>query len=339
MERQTPFFRPGGTLDPRAESYLRRSADAVLLRALLDREYVYLLDSRQKGKSSMVARAIVGLRERGVRTVKLDLQRVGANVSPEQWYAGLLAGVGDELGLSAEVFGHWAQARPVGPMARWIGTLGEVVLPAFADPIVVFVDEVDFVRALPFSTDEFFAGIRDCYNRRAESEAFGRLTFCLVGVATPSQLIRHPKITPFNIGRRLDLTDFTLEETRPFAYALDARGVDGAALVERIHYWANGHPYLTQLLCSLVADAPGAGPETVDRIVRETLLNAESRAREPNLADVERRLLEPDLPAPDKEEQRCQVLDAYGQVLRGRTVEGGDDDPLVATLRLSGVCV
>ena len=42
----------------------------------------------------------------------------------------------------------------------------------------------------------------------------------LVGVATPSDLIRDPKRTPFNIGQRVDLTDFTFEEALPLAEGL-----------------------------------------------------------------------------------------------------------------------
>ena len=240
-------------MDPGAPSYVERSADAKLLAALLAGEYVFVLDSRQKGKSSLVARTIVKLKERGVLTVKLDLQRIGANVTPEQWYAGLLAGIGQELGLTPDLFEYWAANQVVGPLARWVGALEIVVLPRLKQPLVVFVDEIDFVRALPFPTDEFFGAVRDCYNRRSETIGFERLTFCLVGVATPGQLVRNPEITPFNIGTRLDLSDFTLDETREFAAALDAPGRDGAQLLERVHYWVNGHPYLTQLLCSHLA--------------------------------------------------------------------------------------
>ena len=35
-------------------------------------------------------------------------------------------------------------------------------------PLVIFIDEIDFVRSLPFSAREFFTAIRSCYNRRAE---------------------------------------------------------------------------------------------------------------------------------------------------------------------------
>src|SRR5207237_3613842 len=78
--------------------------------------------------------------------------------------------------------------------------------------VVIFIDEIDFTRSLPFSADEFFAAIRECYNARAQDPVWKRLAFCLLGVASPSDLIRDPRLTPFNIGRRIELTDFTAVE-------------------------------------------------------------------------------------------------------------------------------
>lgn len=325
-------------MGPRAESYLRRTADDQLLDALLAGEFVYVLDSRQKGKSSLVVRAITELRARGVRTVRLDLQRVGANVTVEQWYAGLLAGVGDELGLSAELHAYWSDHAHLGALARWLGAWRDVVLASNDEPVVVFVDEVDFVRSLSFPTDEFFAGVRDCYNRRADDERYQALTFCLVGVATPSQLIQNPDITPFNIGRRLELADFTLDETMVYSAELDRIGLPGPEIVTRVYHWVRGHPYLTQLVCSRVAAEPDGNAGLVDRLVNETFLTPEARHREPNLADVERRLLEPDLESKAPEEQRTRILEVYARVLRGKVVSGDDENPLIATLRLSGAC-
>src|SRR5207248_4860161 len=81
-----------------------------------------------------------------------------------------------------------------------------------AQRLIVFIDEIDAVRGLGFSTDEFFAAIRQCYNRRTQDPRFERLTFCLLGVASPSDLIGDTRMTPFNIGRRIELTDFTADE-------------------------------------------------------------------------------------------------------------------------------
>ncbi len=337
MESQSTFFRPGGTLEPGAECYIERKADEQLLTALMAGDYVFLLDSRQKGKSSLIARSILKLREAGGRQVRLDLQRIGANVTPEQWYAGLAVGVGQELGLQNQILEYWEAHQAVGPLARFIGALQEVVLPNTAEPLVIFVDEVDFVRALTFPTDEFFAGIRECYNRRSSDESLKRLTFCLVGVATPGQLIRNPDVSPFNIGVRIDLTDFTLEETSVYAGSMNGRR-DGAKLVAMVHYWVSGHPYLTQLLCGRIASDPSVvSPHDVDRLVRTLFLSPESRQREPNLSDVERRILDPDVPGLAVEEGRVQVLELYGRMLKAKSVEAVEQNPVVATLRLSGV--
>src|SRR5713226_8799346 len=141
--------------------------------------------------------------------------------------------------------------------------------PRTTDKLVIFVDELDVVRSLSFSTDEFFAAIRECYTRRAEDPEFRRLTFCLLGVATPSDLIRDTRITPFNIGRRIELNDFTPQEAAPLAKGLvspkskvqgpksparpdsDLGPGNSELLLGRILYWTHGHPYLTQRLCQV----------------------------------------------------------------------------------------
>jgi hypothetical protein len=46
------------------------------------------------------------------------------------------------------------------------------------------------------------------------------LTFVVLGVASPSELIDDPMRTPFNVGRRIELTDFTPDEALPLASGL-----------------------------------------------------------------------------------------------------------------------
>src|SRR5204862_934436 len=121
--------------------------------------------------------------------------------------------------------------------------------------VVIFVDEIDAVRSLPFSTDELFAAIRECYNRRTEDAELARLTFCLLGVSTPSDLIRDTRTTPFNIGRRIELNDFTDTEAMPLAKGLGHGHGNSEVLLERILHWTGGHPYLTQRLCLALAQA------------------------------------------------------------------------------------
>ena len=174
-----------------------------------------------------------------------------------------------------------------------MAALQQVVLSKLdSKGLVIFVDEIDAVRSLPFSTDEFFAAIRECYNRRSASPEFARLTFCLLGVATPSDLIRDTRTTPFNIGRRIELHDFSEQEAAPLARGLGREQTLAAELLRRVLYWTNGHPYLTQHLCQAIAqDSNATHPGPVDQACQNLFLSARAKEQDDNLLFVRERLV------------------------------------------------
>src|SRR5579884_953720 len=345
------FYVAGGTLHRDAPSYVLRKADTDLLEGLRQGQFCYVLTSRQMGKSSLMIRTAVRLREEGIAVAILDLTAIGQNLTPEQWYDGLLSQVGQDLHLEDELEDFWLENERVGPLQRWMRALREVVLARVPGRIVLFVDEIDAVRSLPFSTDEFFAGIRECYNRRTEDPEMHRLTFCLLGVASPSDLIRDTRTTPFNIGKRIELNDFTEAEAAPLAAGLSSsptllsqqERVDGSpassqresakgqALLQRILYWTGGHPYLTQRLCQAVAeDAHANTPADVDRLCAELFLSARARERDDNLLFVRERLLR-------SEADLASLLDLYDKVRSGKHIKDDETNPLISLLRLSGI--
>jgi hypothetical protein len=270
--------------------------------------------------------------------VLLDITAQGNNLSPEQWYAGLLDALGEQLGLEDEVEDFWRAEQRRSPLQRFMLAMREVVLARTTSNLMVFIDEIDFVLSLPFSTDELFAAIRECYNRRAEDPAYHRLTFCLIGVATPSDLIRDARVTPFNIGHRIELTDFTLQEARPLASGLlKADGHPSAVLelrrgwlLERILYWTGGHPYLTQRLCQTVAAERTRRMADVDRLCHELFLEHRAQTQDNNLAFVRERILR-------SQEDLASLLTLYKQVRSGKRVPNDEANPLLDVLRLSGI--
>ncbi|HYG34748.1 MAG TPA: AAA-like domain-containing protein, partial [Clostridia bacterium] len=214
------FYVTGGTLRPDAPSYVERLADKELCEGLLNGEFCYVLTSRQMGKSSLMVRTVKRLRQDGVAVAVLDLTAIGQNLTIDQWYDGLISRLGQQLGLEDELL-DFCEAHPEwGPLQRWVTSIEKVVLTRIPGKVVIFVDEIDIVRSLQFSTDEFFAAIRECYNRRSREPAFTRIAFGLSGVATPTDLIRDTRMTPFNIGCRIELNDFTAQEAAPLACGL-----------------------------------------------------------------------------------------------------------------------
>ncbi|MCI0423815.1 MAG: AAA-like domain-containing protein [Acidobacteria bacterium] len=341
LSSSLPFYIVGGTLQLDAPSYVARRADTELYDGLTQGKFCYALTPRQMGKSSLMIRAGARLREEGVGVAVLDLTAIGQNLDAEQWYGGLLNQIGQQLNLEDELLEFWDRHPKLGPLQRWMRAIREVVLPRSPTRLVIFVDEIDAVRNLPFSTDEFFAGIREFYNRRAEDAELRRLAFCLLGVATPSDLIRDTRTTPFNIGQRIELTDFTEAEAAPLAQGLNCEEKTADALLKRILYWTGGHPYLTQRLCLAVAQtnpqspvpspqSPVPNPQLVDRLCEELFLSSRARELDDNLLFVRERILR-------SEADLAGLLDLYSRVRNHKRVRDDETNPLISILRLSGV--
>src|SRR5262245_25116494 len=325
------FYVTGGTLRRDAPSYIERQADRTLLEDLLQGKFCYVLTSRQMGKSSLMVRTAARMREEGVGVAVLDLTAIGQNLTADQWYDGLLGRIGQQLQLEDEIEEFWLNHPRLGPLQCWMSAITEVVLPRYPGRLVIFVDEIDAVRSLPFSTDEFFAGIREFYNRRTEEPELERLTFCLLGVATPSDLIRDTRTTPFNIGQRVELNDFTEAEAAPLAQGLQKSPDIGARLLERVLYWTGGHPYLTQRLCQAIAEEVRADtPDEIDRLCQELFLSHQAQERDDNLLFVRERMLR-------SEVDLASLLSLYGQVRRGKRVRDDVTNLMISILRLSGV--
>jgi hypothetical protein len=329
------FFVSGGTLPPDSQSYIERASDAILLESLQQGRYCYVLNSRQMGKSSLSVRTMAKLEAQGIRTAFIDLTQIGGrNVTAEQWYMGLVSELGRSLGLRGDLLGYCKHYSDVSPMQRFFGAIREVVLKKIEAPLVIFVDEIDATKNLSFNTDEFFAGIRECFNRRVHDADLNRLTFCLLGVAVPSDLISNPATTPFNIGERIHLQDFTLKELQVFAPAL---GDSGSKLIQRIHHWTNGQPFLTQSLCATVAAEELKTASEVDAVVFEQFFGPKARDTNINLADVANRALNGGANEAEPEKFRADLLSMYERAWKGGHVKDDEANRVAVVLKLSGL--
>ena len=329
------FYVVGGTLRQDAPSYVERQADRDLYDGLVQGKFCYVLTPRQMGKSSLMVRTAARLREEnGAAVAVLDLTAIGQNLNPEQWYGGLLSQMGQQLGLEDELVEFWLGLSHLGPLQRWTEAIRQVVLSHYVDRVVVFIDEIDAVRSLPFKTDEFFAAIRELYNRRGEDAEVSRLTFCLLGVATPSGLIRDTRTTPFNIGRRIELHDFTETGAGPLARGFNCEEMLGAALLQRVLDWTGGHPYLTQRLCQAVAEKDVSTDAGVDRLCEELFMSRPAREKDDNLLFVRERMLRSE--EVDKVDL-ASLLQMYKAVWQGKRVRADETNPLVSILLLSGI--
>ena len=340
VEGHRDTFHTSGTLRHDAQCYVEREADRNLMEGLLKGEFCYVLTSRQMGKSSLMARTSNQLKKQGASVATIDLTALGQNLTLEQWYDGLLSRIGRRLGLENELDDFWLEQTRLNPVQRFFTALRDIVLERRKEAIVLFVDELDVVRSLPFSTDEFFGAIRECYNRRTEDDTFQRLSFCLLGVATPSELVENAGRTPFNLGRRVQLEDFRFEDSTPLRDGLGAAGFEaseGDECLQRIFYWTNGHPYLTQRLCRALVDSMKSGDDNlpspshrIDELCEQIFLSSHAVDRDDNLVFIRERLLNCGL-------DLAILFALYEQILKGIAVSDDEENPMINALRLSGI--
>ena len=357
-KKQNYQYQVGGSLPPDAPSYVERKADKNIYNALKLGEFCYVLNCRQMGKSSLMLRTKVRLEKEGFACAVIDLTDVGSqDINANQWYRGIIQELVSSFDLSINRRAWLKEREDLSPLQQFRIFLREVLLPEIGENIVIFIDEIDSLISLDFPTDDFFALIRACHNKRTENPEHQRLSFALFGVAIPSDLIADKTRTPFNIGRAIELTGFSFVEAKKFLTpGLKNRVENPEKVLAEVLEWTGGQPFLTQKLCKIIVQNNDSRTPDVAELVRTYIINGwEFHDHPEHLRTIRDRLLV-------DEKRASRLLGLYQQVLssiplpspleRGKLEEkppclskgglGGitaNDSPEAMELRLTGLVV
>jgi hypothetical protein len=339
-------YQIGGSLAVKSPCYVERRADLELYEGLKAGTFCYVLNSRQMGKSSLRVQAMHRLHQDGVACGVIDITAIGSQeITAEQWYASILSSLVSTFGLNINLHDWWRENLYLSPIKRLSKFVEDVLLVESSQNMVIFIDEIDSILGLPFSVDDFFAWIRSCYNKRTDEPAYQRITFALLGVATPADLMTDKNRTPFNIGKAIPLNGFELHETEPLMQGLQEKFERPQNILAEVLNWTGGQPFLTQRICQILLeeadssttkrhqdDLSGSLAAWVAEVIQRRVISNWASQDEPeHLKTIRDRLLR-------NKQQSSRLLGLYGQISENSEINLGDD-PEQMELLLSGLVV
>jgi len=295
---------PGGAMPLDSRYYIARRADEEFHEAIASRYSIVLVKGpRQIGKTSLLARGLDRAREGGATVVFTDFQQIpnSAFESAEKLMLTLAEMIAAQLESPVQPSQIWSDRLSGSNNLERYFRYGAMMADP-ATPLVWGLDEVDRLFKYDYAS-EIFGLLRSWHNLRALEPAgpWRRLTLALAYATESHLFITDLNQSPFNVGLRLTLEDFTIAQVAEFnrRYA-EPLGDEGE--IKRFYKLIGGHPYLAH--CGL------------HEIVKRGIGLAEVEARAAHDEGVFGEHLRRLLACLERNEALCNALRAF---LRGET--------------------
>ncbi len=258
----------GGAISPVSPFYIVRDADGQMFNSIEARESIVLLRGpHQVGKTSLLGQGIKHVKSLGWKYVSTDFQMISSvQLNDHDLFARVLtATLARQLGISYDLEREWEDVfGPNMNMANFMRT----AIAGLDTPMVWFMDEADRMFDAAFGSD-FFGLVRSWHNARATDPdgPWGRLTI-VISYATEARLfIRDLNQSPFNVGRRVPLSNFTLDQVSElnerYGFPVKRRSD-----LQALYFLLAGQPYMMRVAFDHLATGAidfSALLETADR--------------------------------------------------------------------------
>ncbi|MBD8017935.1 AAA-like domain-containing protein [Kaistella pullorum] len=251
--------------------YVERQADYQLKNIIDEMQRPgYVLVARQMGKTNLLLNAKRNLESSKRLIIYIDLSNLYENeVDCYRNIIDTIIELNENIFLEITPNIDQIRGKNTPPHNEYLRSL-LLILQKFDGDIVIILDEIDALKSKTYS-DNIFAQIRSNYFSRTNYSELERLTYILSGVIEPTELIKDKNKSPFNIGEKIYLDDFSFEEHNTFIYKSKLQISNECS--DHIFEWINGNPRMTFDICSEIEKSLLKGNQITNEIVDELIHN------------------------------------------------------------------
>lgn len=201
--------------------------------------------SKKMGKTSLILRILAQASNQGFRTVSLDFQQADKAVfaNLDRFLRWFCANLSRELQIEPRLNDYWDEE--MGSKISCSIYFQTYLLSRLQTPLVLVLNEVDWVFSYPEIAGDFLPLLRSWYEQAKRVEVWQKLRLVLVystEILVPLKLTQ----SPFNIGLPIKLPNFTKQQVQELAQRHGVDWTDGKD-ADRLMSMVGGHPYLVRL--------------------------------------------------------------------------------------------
>lgn len=200
---------------------------------------------RQMGKTSLMSRILAHAAKQGYQTVRWNLRLAGETVFTklDKFLRGFCANVSRELKLQPILDDYWNEEL-FGSTQSCTMYFHTYLLEQINSPIVLALDEIDWVFQYPKIAQDFFPLLRGWYEEAKNFDIWQRLRI-VVAYSTEVYIPLNINQSPFNVGFPVELPEFNSFQVKDLAQRHRLDWADSQ--VEQLMTMVRGHPYLVRL--------------------------------------------------------------------------------------------
>lgn len=266
--------------------YVKRDADTKIYQSIIKyyessygKQIFYVLAPRQTGKSSLMYYTIGKLSQFDLTCIEINIQGWGLADTEAKFYNTLARKICQNIELEKnidylkdwEIFWESNKSKSYPVAVLFTDYFENFFIKNRNFKLIIFLDEIQDI--ISWGIQESFFGFIQSITSNSKLK---NLIIVLLGVISSNDLIPSNS-TCFNRAENIELINFTYDQCKCLLPGLRNSSQAPEMVLREILYWTGGQPFLTLLVCDLVAknlkiDKEVEIKKEIKKIVQESII-------------------------------------------------------------------